>query len=350
MSQFFGINLNQEPPENTKPINAQEAQAALDILIPKRSPRPLIRIGGRGDGAYLLPDDLKGISRCLSPGVNNSKHFEDELVMSHGIQCDLIDASSDVDKFTTPIIDGMQTFRKKWLDINGHNQSISISQWISSLPDGSDNLMLQMDIEGAEYRNLLATEDKDLRKFRIIILELHRLAVGVFHKVMKPLLQKLDVNFICVHAHPNNALGLYRPKALKTLVPRLLEVTFLRRDRFPQPSLSRLPFVSLPHPKDITNVPSRAPIFLDCPWTALPRSRESQARIIRDWLDFFHRHKRSDLFFAYSQLWLKYKLQKIISVSDLRKDNSSLNSKIDRACHMLSGSKSPSDPPGKDYR
>jgi hypothetical protein len=315
MAQFFGIDLQQDSSDNTKPITPQVALAALQIPIPKISPYPLIRIGGSGDGAYLVPDDLKGISRCLSPGVNNFKFFEDELAQSHGIHSDLVDASSDADKFSTPIIDDMQTFTKKWLDINFGNESLSISQWISGLPADSNNLMLQMDIEGAEYRNLLATEDSELKKFHIIVLELHRVAVGfsrprVFRQVMRPLLQKLDKNFICVHAHPNNALGMYPPKALGTNVPRLLEVTFLRKDRFPQDSFTHPSFASLPHPKDIRNVPARAPIYLDYPWTTLPRSRASQARILGDWIDFFHFHNRSDLFLAYTKLWLKRKLQR----------------------------------------
>jgi hypothetical protein len=315
MARFFGIDLKQDSPETTRPIDAQEAQASLQILIPKKSPYSLIRIGGSGDGAYLIPDDLKGISRCLSPGVNNFKHFEDELAQAHGIQCDLVDASSDAEKFSTPIIEGMQTFSKKWLDTKESDESLSISQWISALPAGSEDLMLQMDIEGAEYRNLLATDDSELKKFRIIVLELHRVAVGfrrprVFHQVMKPLLQKLDANFICVHAHPNNALGMYPHETLKTNIPRLLEVTFLRKDRFPRELLSNPSFASLPHSKDITNVPARAPIYLDSPWTTLPRSRESQARIIGDWLRYFRHHNRSDLLMAYAKLWLKKKLQR----------------------------------------
>ena len=39
-------------------------------------PYKLIRLGGRGDGAYLLPDDLQDIQACFSPGVSDSKLFE----------------------------------------------------------------------------------------------------------------------------------------------------------------------------------------------------------------------------------------------------------------------------------
>jgi hypothetical protein len=99
-----------------------------DILImkPKPSPYPLIRIGGDQDGAYLVPDVLQGIRACFSPGVNNTKSFEDDLTSNHGIPCHLCDFTSDIEAFETPLIEGMQTFKKKWLDIDQAEDSISL--------------------------------------------------------------------------------------------------------------------------------------------------------------------------------------------------------------------------------
>jgi hypothetical protein len=117
-------------------------------LIPKKSPKPLIRLGSSLDGGYLLPDDLKGISRCLSPGVNNFKFFEDDLATKHNIKCDLVDASSDVDCFATQLIDGMQTFYPQWLDTNNSSDSLSIAEWITMHSGDREDFLLQIDIEG----------------------------------------------------------------------------------------------------------------------------------------------------------------------------------------------------------
>ena len=116
---------------------------------------PLPRVGGNWDGAYLLPDDLKNIVACFSPGVSNVKRFEDELLDRYGIPSHMCDFTSDVRNFRTPLKDG-QTFRKLWLDVNGAKNSISLEQWVaekSVIRQG--DLILQIDIEGAEYRNLL---------------------------------------------------------------------------------------------------------------------------------------------------------------------------------------------------
>jgi len=75
----------------------------------------LIRVGGSRDGSYLVSNDLTGIGYCLSPGINNFKHFEDGLSSRFDITCDMYDASSDADKLSTPLILGKQTFEKNGL-------------------------------------------------------------------------------------------------------------------------------------------------------------------------------------------------------------------------------------------
>lgn len=123
----------------------------VDLLVPRPCPYELIRIGGLGDGAYLIPDDLEGIDSCFSPGVSNYKDFEDALVEQYEIKCHMCDYSSDPSRLRTPLIEGMQTFKRKWLDINRSSDSISLQNWIDEYsPDSSRDLILQMDIEGAE--------------------------------------------------------------------------------------------------------------------------------------------------------------------------------------------------------
>jgi hypothetical protein len=152
-----------------------------------------------------------------------------------------------------------------------------------------------MDIEGAEYKILRSITDEDLSLFRILVIEFHSVfaaftKLSVFYQVMQPLLNKIGQQFVCVHAHPNNNLGTYAPPALGLQIPALLEVTFLRRDRFPNGAiLEHLP-VSLPHPKDITNVYYKAPLYLDLAWSNGKRNMHSQLHILQGWFKFFQSH------------------------------------------------------------
>ncbi|MGI0501044.1 tetratricopeptide repeat protein [Limnospira platensis] len=264
------------------------------IMKPKPSPVPLIRIGGERDGAYLIPDDLDHIKACFSPGVANRKNFEDELTDTYGIQCHMCDKSSDIDKFQTPLIEGMQTFKKKWLDVNGETDSISLDDWVKELePDQKDDLMLQMDIEGAEYRNILQTSEQVLKRFRIILVEVHSLGVArnpeQFEVNLGPFLRKLDQHFICVHAHPNNCCGDFMISGTHINLPNVYELTFLRRDRFNEKNLSSWHEPMMPHPLDIKrNVNTKMPIFLsEKSPTQVPRNQTSTIKLLEDKLDYY---------------------------------------------------------------
>jgi len=279
---------------SSKPIllSKMDLKSSIKLMIPQPSPFELIRIGGTGDGSYLVPNDLDGIDACFSPGVNNFKNFEDELTNQFGIKCHMCDFSSEPDKFRTPLIDGMQTFKKKWLDIDGSVDSISLREWVNehSLVANKD-LILQIDIEGAEYRNLLAADSFTLKRFRIIVIELHGLNAfknpELFSKEIGALLTKLDKTHVSIHAHPNNCCGESLEPETGLNIPNVIEVTYLRRDRFIG-SGTKCIQPQLPHPLDVSrNVSEKPPIHLNEKWLAKgKRSLESELKALHDNLDF----------------------------------------------------------------
>lgn len=254
-------------------------------MKPEACPFPLIRIGGDRDGGYLLPDDLEGIEGCFSPGVNNYKYFEDELVHVYGIRCHMCDYSSDESKFRSPLIPGMQTFDKKWLDITGSSDSITLDQWVTQYSPLGGDLLLQMDIEGAEYRNLLNSPNSLLERFRVIVIELHGLRAflrkDLPSKEIGPLLLKLHQTHICIHAHPNNCCGEYFDDETGLNFPGVIELTLLRRDRFQAESLIH---PQVPHPLDISrNARGKKPIHLNELWRhPYPRTIQTEIKILED--------------------------------------------------------------------
>src|SRR5205823_127248 len=64
------------------------------LLHPLATEHSLIRLGDRGDGGYLVPDDLESVEACFSPGVDDRASFETSLI-ERGIPCFLADASVD---------------------------------------------------------------------------------------------------------------------------------------------------------------------------------------------------------------------------------------------------------------
>jgi hypothetical protein len=242
----------------------------------------------------LLPNDLEGVKACFSPGVNNRKTFEDELSAQHSIHCYMCDFTSDSDKLSTPLIPGYQIFDKKWLDIDGSPDSFSLQQWIDLYaPDSSHDLLLQIDIEGAEYRNLNSATEATLQRFRIIIIELHGLHAlldsSQAEVELAPLLRKLDKTHVCVHAHPNNCCGEVVDPESGRNIPVVIELSFLRRDRFDlDRGSSELSMPYMPHPLDIScNMPDRAPLHMNHNWLHRGASGlESQFKKADDNLEF----------------------------------------------------------------
>jgi hypothetical protein len=241
-----------------------EIADAIDLLAPRPCGLPLIRLGGAMDGGYLIPDDLNDIDACFSPGTNNFKRFEDELYQRWGIRSFMCDFSSDIEHFVTPLIEGAQFFEKKWLDVYGGEDALDLNTWVAANAAPGRDLILQMDIEGAEYRNLIHATAETLIRFRIIVLEIHDLQNlrrhDYLYGVFRAALDKLNKTHVSVHA--NNACG--EVQFFPGLAaPMAVEVTFLRRDRVK----SYEQVITMPNRLDQLNVHREAPIGLAGPWS-----------------------------------------------------------------------------------
>jgi hypothetical protein len=291
ITEFYGCRLEIGTGVD-RPKHLHDLAAAFEILKPKASPRPLVRIGPNYDGGYLIPDDLEGVEACFSPGVSNRKDFEDHLTRIFGIKCHMCDYSSDEEKLKTSLIEGNQTFRKAWLDINGAKNSIRLDEWIEQIsPDAHADLLLQMDIEGAEYRNVLSCPAKVLSRFRIMVLEIHGMGAllnyNVLEQVLLPFLCRIDESFVCVHAHPNNCCGEFTIPELGANMPHVLELTFLRKDRLATATGRELVPPLLPHPMDILrNVREKPPLFLNDAWVNGNRPLPSRVTRLEYELDY----------------------------------------------------------------
>lgn len=270
----------------------------LEFLRPLRISRPLVRLGGDSDGAYLVPDVLERISACFSPGCCNSKLFEDELLDRFGITSFLCDFTSSAEKFSTPFTEGKQFFVKKWLSPSEDKDSISLENWVRN-SEARGDLLLQMDIEGAEYVNLASAAVSVVSRFSIMVVEFHWSAedlddadkagsiISGFRKIL-PL-------FKCVHMHPNNCCGDFWCPAGQRFVPRVFECTFVRNDVFAEIGCVPHEFVSLPHADDISaNVPSKRPLLRANGWGAPSPDSLSVARAIEMAMDYSD-HRVSDL-------------------------------------------------------
>ena len=211
----------------------------------------LIRVGPDSEGSYLLPDDLDGIRLNISPGVGETWQFESALLNSFNIPSLMIDASVDKPDNLPKEIEFLNHFL---VPISGSNSGVSISELVSqaALKYGEDaDLLLQMDIEGAEFDCLKWVEERDLDKFRILAIEFHDMELWVqnsfFTRTIEPVFERLLERFDVVHSRANNHARTFFYKGY--FIPSALELTFHRKDRFKGPREAR----HLPTELDIVN-------------------------------------------------------------------------------------------------
>jgi hypothetical protein len=221
----------------------------LTRLHPVEPARPLIRLGPSGDGGYLLPDDLEGITACFSPGVSDISGFEHDCA-ERGMQVFMADASVCGPAEQHPRFH----FERKFLAATTSDQYMTLDNWVSRNSPGNTDLLLQMDIEGFEYEVLLAASDSLLQRFRIMVIEFHQLDQlwnRPWFELAGRVFDKLLQTHVCVHLHPNNFTPLHRHRGFD--IPPLLEFTLLRRDRVAGTDFAQ----TCPHPLDSDNVPGK---------------------------------------------------------------------------------------------
>lgn len=218
-------------------------QSLIPRLYPVNTDKRLIRFGPHGDGGYLIPDDLVDISACFSPGVSSISGFEKDCA-DRGIKVFLADASVDSPAESHHLFE----FTKKFIGGNNRENFVTLEQWVAqSSKDSNKDLIMQMDIEGSEYEALDPVSAELMNCFRIIVIEFH----GLHHldKGQARIFRKILKTHTCLHIHPNNCCGFARIFNLE--VPKVMEFTFLRKDRIERLSYRR----DFPHPLDSDNTP-----------------------------------------------------------------------------------------------
>lgn len=111
---LFGIHLERD-------IKRDKIVEFISSIHPMTTDHKLIRVGGNGDGGYLVPDDLDGIKYLFSPGVSTKLSFESELA-DQGIKCFLADYSVSL----STSINSNVYFMKKFVGILDSETDIRI--------------------------------------------------------------------------------------------------------------------------------------------------------------------------------------------------------------------------------
>lgn len=255
LERFSGYRVWLEPSSDV-----EQVRTFLKLLAPVPIEQPLIRIGGKDDGGYLLPDDFANIQVAISPGVSTEVSF-DLALADRGIDVIMADASVE----GPPVENSNFYFLPKFVDVFEDDNNVRLDTLCNSRGvDKEGDRILQMDIEGAEYRVLLDLSDEMLKSFRIMAIEFHHLdkmlAEFPFQIIRATFLKLLRYHHV-VHIHPNNVVRPTRRGDIE--IPPVMEFSFYRKDRAKVELDRKLEF---PHSHDRDNIANLPSIVLPQCW------------------------------------------------------------------------------------
>jgi hypothetical protein len=189
-----------------------------------------LRVGGEGDGGYVLLDRLRPEQTVLSYGVGPDCSFDLDLAQ-RGHRVLMFDHTVKGPPgvmpqgcvFTREGVAASSQPENRLETIEGHLHR-------HGLLDRRD-LILKMDIEGAEWVVLAALPEKILEAFEQIVVEFHGLNAlerdGISARV-RAALQRLNGRFTLCHVHANVYGGLSTVEGV--VVPPVLEATYVRSE------------------------------------------------------------------------------------------------------------------------
>ena len=185
-----------------------------------------VRVGSSGDGGYVQLSNSDKIVGAFSCGVSGNDEWDAEMA-AMGVPVDQYDGTVAEAPTQHPLL----TFHKKMVFADRSPTAVTLADMAAKYPASPEpNLMLKIDIEGAEWDVFDRAADADLVRFRQIVCEFHNLSAlsdRNWFKLRKRVLEKLNRLFAPVHLHANNYGGIEIVRNIA--VPRHLEVSYANR-------------------------------------------------------------------------------------------------------------------------
>ena len=217
------------------------------LLTVYQSPVPKIRLGKDNDGGYILADITYPPNTILvSAGIGNDSSFEEAFIAKYSQNCFAFDGT--ISNLSKPNIE----FEKKNIGASNTNTTTNLQNLIQS----HDNLVLKMDIEGAEVA-WLKSLGNEIYKFQQIVIEFH----WPFAPTTKPIFELLNRFHVLIHFHPNNWSKIVDVSGVG--VPEIFECTYLNKKYFcKDPELNTDP---IPSVLDMKNLLHKDEIVINYP-------------------------------------------------------------------------------------
>lgn len=185
------------------------------------------RIGREHDGGYIMLNDFNESMIAYSYGISNDVSWDSDMA-SRGIHCYMYDHT------ISSLPQESSYFHWKKEGICGIKKSVNCNTLDTHIKNNGHeqnrDLILKMDVEGAEWDALINLDEKILNQFRQMVFEFHNMYDPRFYSITCKVLEKLNKTHQPVHVHGNN----YGPRKCvnKLVMPHALEVLYVRKENY----------------------------------------------------------------------------------------------------------------------
>jgi hypothetical protein len=216
-------------------LSTEEIRTRILTLAARLRPcrahgRAKLRVGGPHDGGYVMLDDWAGLVGALSIGIGTDDAW-DRDVLGRGVSVAQFDHTINAPPGVAPGL--------AWTAVGIGPEDLNNLRCLRSLvalsgfPAAGD-LLLKLDAEAGEWAAMAAGEAAaPLVRFRQIVIELHwfeQVGDNAWFATALRALDHLSRTHGVVHVHANNGGGMALLGGI--CFPRVLEVTFARRDSY----------------------------------------------------------------------------------------------------------------------
>ena len=207
----------------------QSLLKVLYLLRPKSvGDKNMIRIGPKGEGGYVIYNNINSIDKLISIGVAKDTAFEEDFLKNSNInpKAHLFDHTDrPVRHLPTGIIFHSLGLGK----VDDADKNLLSLETISQNYLGQDEkCLLKVDIDNSEYNTFPFVSPDTFSRFEQIILELHSISEdNILNGDLSSVIKNITENFFVIHVHPNS----FEPwvNVFGICLPRVIEITFLNK-------------------------------------------------------------------------------------------------------------------------
>lgn len=221
------INIMQPPIRETAG-KTEYFKKLIKMLKPQKINNfDMVRVGRANDGGYVMCGDFNPNMHAYSFGIDDDNSWDMNIHLLGDINVYMFDHTI---KQVPMFCHGLH-WERKGIGVSDEKDLLSLASILANNGDlYNRNLILKMDVEGAEWDILESLDDHIIDNFKQMLFEFHNITDTSMQERIIYVLERLNETHQVAWVHGNNFV--FAEKDQEILMPDSIEVLYVRRDSY----------------------------------------------------------------------------------------------------------------------